>query len=258
MSKKKPGADKNSSGELIYGIHPVSEALKAGRRRFSEILVAEGKSENRHRDIIELAESKRVKIKQIKAAALTTKTGTDSHQGIAAYVSSYPYVGLNEIMASPAGDKKPPFILILDSVVDPHNLGALSRTALCAGVDGLVIMKDRAASPGPAASKASAGALEHMKVARVTNIVNTIKELKDEGFWIVGLDANGDCSLYESDMASSLGLVVGGEDKGVRPLVRKNCDMIISIPQEGPVNSLNASVAGAVVMYEAYRQRQVK
>jgi len=134
-------------------------------------------------------------------------------------------------------------------------LGALLRTALCAGVDGIVIPKDRSALPTPAVSKASAGALEHSSLARVTNMVNTIKHLKEKGLWILGLDRIAEQSVFSSDLKGSIALVVGGEAKGIRPLVKKHCDMLMSIPQSSRINSLNASAAGAVVMYEAFRQR---
>jgi len=148
------------------------------------------------------------------------------------------------------------FLLLLDNIVDPQNLGALIRTALCSGVNGIIIPNDRSAMPTPSVSKASAGALEHIKMACVTNLVNAVKELKGNGVWIAGLDRSSKQVLYDSDLTGHLGIIVGGEDKGVRPLVAKNCDFLISIPQTGPVNSLNASVAGAVVMYEALRQRR--
>jgi len=148
------------------------------------------------------------------------------------------------------------FLLLADSISDTHNLGALIRTALCAGVDGVIIPKDRAAAPLPSVSRASAGALEHMPVVQVTNLVNTIAELKEKGMWIAGMAADADQSLFESNLTGPLALVIGGEEKGIRPLVRKHCDFLIRIPQEGQIDSLNASVAGAVVMYEAYRQRK--
>ena len=151
-----------------------------------------------------------------------------------------------------------PFLLLLDHIVDPHNLGALLRTAFCAGLDGVVITKDRSAQPSPAVSKASAGTMEHISLTRVTNMVSTIKTLKESGLWVAGLDKHIGQSIYTSDLTGPMALVIGSEEKGIRPLVRKHCDLMIAIPQIGDVDSLNASVAGGVVMYEIYRQREAK
>ncbi|GBC63837.1 23S rRNA (guanosine(2251)-2'-O)-methyltransferas e RlmB [Desulfonema ishimotonii] len=236
--------------EILFGVHPVAEALRAGRREISEILMAGGRSSPRSEAIANQAAALKIPVRTVSSKKLTALTGSDFHQGIAACVSPYPYVGIGDILR-PAE----PFLLILDSVVDTHNLGALIRTALCAGINGVIIPKDRAASPSPAVSKASAGALEHMAIVRETNLVNVIRELKAARIWIAGLDMAGDQTLYKGNLTGPLALVVGGEEKGIRPLVRKQCDFLLSIPQEGPLNSLNASVAGAVVMYEAYRQR---
>jgi 23S rRNA (guanosine2251-2'-O)-methyltransferase len=144
---------------------------------------------------------------------------------------------------------------LLDHVLDVQNFGALIRTALGVGVGGVVVCKDRSASPTPAACKASAGALEHINLVRVTNLVQTLKVLQNAGIWTFGLDAGASGSIFDTDMAGSFALVVGGEEKGLRPLVRRQCDALVSIPQLGPVESLNASAAGAVALYEAYRQR---
>ena len=148
-----------------------------------------------------------------------------------------------------------PFLLLLDHIVDPHNLGALLRTAFCAGLDGVVITKDRSAKPTPAVSKASAGTMEHISLSRVTNMVSTIKTLQAAGLWVVGLDKHTGQSIYTSELTGPIALVIGSEEKGIRPLVKKNCDLMVAIPQVGNVDSLNASVAGGVVMYETYRQR---
>jgi 23S rRNA (guanosine2251-2'-O)-methyltransferase len=148
-----------------------------------------------------------------------------------------------------------PFFLLIDHVVDPHNLGALLRTALCVNVDGVIIPKDRSANPSPVVSKTSAGALEHIPLAQVANLVYAISELKKIGTWLIGLDKNGSQSLFGSDLTGSIGMVIGGEESGIRPLVKKNCDFLAFIPQSGPVSSLNASVAGGVAMYETFRQR---
>jgi 23S rRNA (guanosine2251-2'-O)-methyltransferase len=153
--------------------------------------------------------------------------------------------------------KSNPFLLLLDNIMDPHNLGALIRTALCVGIDGVIIPKDRSAQPSPTVSKASAGALEHISLSRVTNMVDTIKMLKKNGLWIAGMDKMSTESIFTCDLKGFNAIVIGGEGKGVRPLVKKHCDILLSIPQIGPLDSLNASVAGAVAMYEIFRQRQL-
>jgi 23S rRNA (guanosine2251-2'-O)-methyltransferase len=248
---------KKQKTEILYGIHPVFEALKAGRRKIYEIYVVGERPSKRQSQVVALAQRQKIPVKTVNRAQLESMTETDSHQGVGASVSLYPLSGFADIVdKTPLVDKNL-FLLLLDNVLDPHNLGALVRTALGVGIDGIVIPKDRSASPTPAVSKASAGALEHVYIVRVTNMVNTIKLLKKKGIWIVGMDRSADKSLYASDLTCSVALVVGGEGTGIRPLVKKNCDFLISIPQAGPVDSLNASVAGAVVMYEAFRQREL-
>jgi 23S rRNA (guanosine2251-2'-O)-methyltransferase len=185
---------------------------------------------------------------------LTALAGTEAHQGVAAVVGPYPVVPLQRLTS---GEKGPPLLLLLDGIQDPHNLGAIVRTALCAGAAGIVLPRDRSVGPTPAVSRVSAGALEHTALARVTNLARSIDSLKKAGFWIYGLVAAGGDSLFDCDLKGSLALVVGGEGKGLRRLVAERCDRIAAIPQRGPVGSLNASVAAAVALYEAYRQRSL-
>lgn len=244
--------------EVLYGIHPVFEALKAGRRNFYKIYLSQDKASKRLKKILEVAASFKIPIERIKTSKLESIAGTELHQGIGASVSPYPLAGLSDII-----DKRRPadaghFLLMLDNVVDPHNLGALIRTALCVGIDGVVITRDRSAMPTPAVSRSSAGALEHIVLAIATNMVSTMNLLKKKGIWIVGMDKVAQSSIFSFDFSGSIAVIIGGEEKGIRSLVKKHCDFIASIPQEGPVTSLNASVAGAVVMYEAFRQRKVK
>ncbi|MEA3280583.1 MAG: 23S rRNA (guanosine(2251)-2'-O)-methyltransferase RlmB [Thermodesulfobacteriota bacterium] len=241
--------------EILYGIHPIFEALKAGRRSFYKIYLSQDKASKRLQKILKAAASFKIPLERIRASKLESIAGTDLHQGIGAIVSPYPLTGLPDII-----DKRRPadanhFLLLLDNVADPHNLGALIRTALCVGTDGVIITKDRSALPTPAVSRSSAGALEHISLTLATNMVSTIKLLKKKGIWIVGMDKTAESSIFSFDFSGSIAIVIGGEEKGIRPLVKKHCDFATSIPQEGQVNSLNASVAGAVVMYEAFRQR---
>lgn len=241
--------------EILFGIHPVLEAIRASRRDFIEVCIA--KSSPRLEGLAASAESCHIPVKRISPSELKAMTGTEQHQGIAARVSPYPLADLSDIFDKAESDTRPPFLLIPDTVSDTNNLGALIRTALCAGVHGVILLKDRSASPTPAVSKASAGAMEHILVAKVTNLVTTIKELKKKGLWIIGTDTAANQSLFTTELTYPLAFVIGGEEKGIRPLVGKHCDLLIRIPQTGQIDSLNASVAGAVVMYEAFRQREM-
>ncbi len=246
---------KPSSTKILFGYHPVREALIARRRQFEVVYLAPGKGEARRSDIADLAAQAGIKVQWANPQKITALVGHPQHQDVAAKVSGYPISSLEEILSTQGGDKGALWLLMLDQVVDPQNFGAIVRTALCAGIHGVVLPKDHSAPPSPTASKASAGALEHMRVAYETNLVTTAKILKNQGFWIVGADRDGRQSLFDSDLKGPLVIVIGSEEKGLRPLVKRHCDFIISIPQSGPVGSLNASAAAAVFIYEAYRQR---
>jgi 23S rRNA (guanosine2251-2'-O)-methyltransferase len=241
--------------EILYGIHPVYEAMMAGRRRFFEIFFEQEKKSRRLGRLISLAEDKGILHKTVDADGLKTLVGATGHQGVAARVSSYPLIAVSDMLPKDAVKERKPFLLMLDSVLDPQNLGAIIRTALCVGVDGIVLPKDRSAPPTPSVSKASAGALEHIKLIRVTNLVNAIKECKKKGLWIYGLQKDAEQSIYTTDLSGSIAIVLGGEQKGIRPLVKRNCDFLVSIPQQGPMDSLNASVAASIAMYESFRQK---
>jgi len=239
--------------EILFGIHPVIEAIRAAKREIFEVYLAKDKLSRRIEMALSLVESSNISIKRISASRLSKIAQTDMHQGLGARVTPYPTNPVTDILDRPGDGNY--FFLLLDSVLDPHNLGALIRTALGVGIDGVVIPKDRSASPTPVVSKASSGALEHVFLSRVTNLVDTIKTLKGKGIWVAGMEKDASQSLFVSDLTCPLAIIVGGEEKGLRPLVKKHCDFLISIPQIGKVSSLNASVAGGVVMYEAFRQR---
>ena len=243
--------------EILYGFHPVYEALRADRRTFHEIYISKQTHSKRIERIRSEADRKNILIQEVRPEKLQAIGGTVSHQGVMARVTAYPLVDSADLLETDWSGVRLPFFLLLDQIVDPHNLGAIIRTALCAGIDGVIIPKDRSAFPTPAVSRISAGALEHIRVAQVNNLARFINTLKDQNVWIVGLDQNAGNSVYAVDLTGAVGLVVGGEEKGIRPLVKKNCDFLISIPQSGPVGSLNASVAGAIAIYELYRQRFV-
>lgn len=237
----------------LWGVHPVVEALQDGRRKFFKLYLASDKMSGRREEIISMASKAGIAIEHRRAQQLTSDIGHDRHQGVLAEVSTYPFCRMNQIVDAGGAS---PFVLVLDQIVDPHNFGAIVRTAQCAGMHGIVVPKDRSAPPSAAASKASAGALEHARIACVANLSNSIKQLKADGLWVAGADRQGQTDLFGADLTGPLALVIGSEEKGLRPLVRKQCDFILSVPQVGPIGSLNASVAAAVIMYEAFRQRE--
>ena len=241
--------------EIIYGIHPVFEAVKANRREFFKLYVAKGKRSHRLQQLLTLAKASRISIQALSAEQLKAKTRSSQHQGIGAMVGAYPFFDFADLIGHIHSSNSPPLLIVLDGVLDPRNLGAVARSALAVGADGVIIPKDRSAPPSPTASKASAGALEHIRLIQVTNLVRAIQALKDSGIWIFGLDKAAGQSLYSMELTGSVALVIGGEEKGIRPLVKKQCDEHISIPQCGTVGSLNAAAAATVAGYEVYRQR---
>ncbi len=241
--------------EILYGIYPVIEAISANRRDIYEVYIEKGKTSQRVKKVLALAESKKIPIVTVKPSTLKSITGTEIHQGIGAKTSGYAYARLSDVNDKIQKDHSNGLILLLDNILDPQNLGALIRTALCVQVDGIIIPKDRSALPTPAVSKASAGALEHVALVCVVNMARTMNTLKEMGWWIVGMDKASGQSIFFSDLTGSVAIVVGGEEKGMRPLVKNHCDFLMSIPQTGPVSSLNAAVAGAIAMYEVFRQR---
>lgn len=242
--------------EILYGHHPVNEALKVGMRTVAEIWLVRGKSSPRLEKIAATALAGDIPLKRATPARLSALAGSERHQGVCARVSNFPYAALDAVVKGVMPNRAYPVCLLLDSIQDPHNLGALIRTAYCAGIDGVVIPKDRSAAATPAVSKISAGALEHTRLVRATNLVEVMATLKARGLWVAGLDRGAGDTLFSMDFNVPLAIVVGSEEKGLRPRVKKHCDMLIRIPQKGGVDSLNASVAGGIVMYEVFRQRQ--
>lgn len=247
---------KTNAHDLLYGIHSVAAAITAGRRDIFCVYVADAqKNKERQQQIITLARQSEVPVEIASEADMTSMTGTEAHQGIAARTGPYPFFSLEKILASSSKQNQPPSLLIIDGVTDTHNLGALVRTAICAGLTGIVIPKNNAASPTPVASKISAGALEFARIARETNIARTVDFLKENGVWIAGLASDTKQSIYETDLSGAIALVVGDEHKGIRRLVKEKCDFLMAIPQSRKIDSLNVSVAGGIAMYELYRQR---
>ena len=241
---------------MLYGYHPVVEALRAGRRKVHRIYVVHAKTTSRALEIFQLAEQAGIAVEPTTADALAKMAGDRHHQGIAASVSPYPFCSLEAMLATQRQAHGAPLVVVLDQILDPHNLGAMARTALCAGALGMVIPKDRSAQPTAGSSKVSAGAIEHLAVSSVTNLVNALQILKNHGFWIAGAERDGQIDLFRADLGGPLAIVIGGEEKGLRPLVKKQCDYTLAIPQEGILGSLNASVSAGIIMYEVFRQRR--
>jgi 23S rRNA (guanosine2251-2'-O)-methyltransferase len=248
---------KMAESNYLWGFHPINEALRAKRRTVQSLHLVLEKIKPREAALMRTARQSGVRIKGTSSQQLDVMVGHKRHQGICARVSPYPMSTLDAILDRAEHSGQPPFILALDQIVDPQNLGAIIRTAHCAGVHGVLVPKKNSAPPSAAASKASAGALEHMLVAYVTNMVDALKRMKQRAIWLTGADQNGTVTVFASDLTGPLAVVIGGEEKGIRPLVKKQCDFIVSVPQAGTVGSLNASAAAAVVMYEAFRQRQL-
>jgi 23S rRNA (guanosine2251-2'-O)-methyltransferase len=240
--------------EILYGIHPIREALVTRAHTVREIWISRSGSSTKLNKILTKARGLGIKVRTLDRQRLEAKAGTARHQGIIAFLSPYGYVEIETIVEASLA-RAPALIVVLDGIEDPQNLGALIRTAYVCGVHGVVMPKDRAAPLTGAVAKASAGALEHCQVARVTNLRRTLDLLKEKGIWVVGLTLEGDRPIYELDLCQPTALVIGGEAKGIRPLIRQTCDLRASIPQHGRLDSLNAAAAGAMALYETMRQR---
>lgn len=234
----------------IYGVNPVLEALRAHPRDVHRILVERGGG--RREKVADLASEYNIPIVDTSGQELARRAHGGVHQGIAAELREREYAELEDLIDAPA----PQFLLVLDGVTDPQNLGALVRSAHALGAQGVIIPRDRAAGITPAAEKASAGALEHCAVAQVTNVARAIEQLKEANIWTVALAADGEQELSAIDLTSPIAIVLGSEGKGVRPLVQKTCDHVARIPMAGKVSSLNVSAAGAIALYEVARQRR--
>ena len=236
----------------LTGIHAVREALQSGRA-LERILVARGRKGDRIEEIVRLARERGIPVRFEDRAQLDRLAGREEHQGVVALAAAKRAAALEEIIAT-AGTKS--LLVLLDGIEDPRNLGAIARSALAAGAAGVVIAERRAAGLTDAASRASAGALEHLPVARVVNLARAMEELKEAGWWLVGLDEHAEKSHTEQDLTGKIAFVLGGEGKGLHDLIKKRCDFLVSIPTTGPVRSLNVSVAAGIVLFEAVRQRR--
>ncbi|HOY45904.1 MAG TPA: 23S rRNA (guanosine(2251)-2'-O)-methyltransferase RlmB [bacterium] len=238
----------------IYGRNPVLEWLRAGYPA-EKLLVSRELGGVALQEISKLAAAGPIAVESLPRNELARVAGSDNHQGVAARVTLPDYVEVDDILATASGRNEPPLIALLDCIQDPHNFGAILRTAEGAGVHGVLIPKDNAAPMTPAVFKASAGAAAHVAVARITNLSRTMAELKEKGFWFTGADEEGSKLYTELDLRGPTGLVLGSEGKGLRRLVREECDFVARIPLRGKVSSLNVSVAAALLFFEARRQR---
>lgn len=242
--------------DKIIGRNPVAEAIKSGRQ-IDKIIVKKGEIEGSLRPIIKKARDAGIPIIEAERQKLDQLSEGGNHQGVIAYVATHSYASVSDILSGAREKGRPPFVIILDKITDPHNLGSIIRTANCAGADGIIIPKRGSVGLNEVVAKTSAGAIEYVPVAKVTNISQTIEDLKKEGLWIAGAEAGGS-PMYKQDLTGAIGLVIGSEGEGISRLVKEKCDFLVEIPMFGDVNSLNASVAAAVLMYEVVRQKGEK
>ncbi|MBQ3053671.1 MAG: 23S rRNA (guanosine(2251)-2'-O)-methyltransferase RlmB [Clostridia bacterium] len=240
---------------IVFGRNAVTELLK-GDRDTDKILIAKGI--DRNGDIERLAKQKKIVISYVEKQKLDEITEKGNHQGVCAYVSQIKYAQVSDILKLARDRNEPPFVIILDEITDPHNLGAVMRTACSAGCHGIIMPKRRSCPVNGTVSKVAAGAAEHLLVARVSNLASSIDALKKEGMWIVGGDMNGEQNYFDADLTGSLGIIVGNEGEGISRLLKEKCDFLVKIPMPGKTESLNVSVAAAVLTYESLRQRMKK
>lgn len=252
QEKNTPEAEERFS-DVIVGRNPVTEALRSGRE-IDKLLVAHGAAEGSVKAIIAKCRDRGILVKEVSPQKLDFMSGGASHQGVALIVAAHKYCSVDDILSYAEEKGEPPFVIICDGIEDPHNLGAIIRTAEASGVHGIIIPQRRSASLNAVVAKSAAGALEYMRVARVTNLSAEIDSLKEKGMWIYAADMDGD-TWCTADMKGSCGLVIGSEGRGVSRLVKDKCDKTVSLPMLGNINSLNASVAAGILMYEIVRQR---
>jgi 23S rRNA (guanosine2251-2'-O)-methyltransferase len=258
MKKNGPEISRAGSRRDLYGLNPVLEALRAGRRAIDEITIADGVRHQRLDELIELARARKVPIRRAPRVKLDRETGEGKHQGVIAKVAAARYADAGELLDSIAdrvGRDSPPLVMVLDGVEDPRNFGAILRTAECAGVDGVFISERRAVGLNETVAKAAAGAVEYVPVSRASSVVRLIEQLKERNVWVVGTVADAPAAYTDWDWTLPAALVLGGEGSGLHRLVRERCDTLVSIPLYGQVGSLNVSVAAGIVLFEARRQR---
>ena len=238
---------------LIYGKNAIREAINSGKT-INKLFVENGAKDNVGAELLNLARNNKIKIVFETGQNMQKKVNTNKHQGFIAEITDFSYSTTSEILKLAEEKGEHPFVVVLDSIMDPHNLGAIVRTAEAIGVHGIILQKDRAVAVNDTVYKTSAGAISNMKIARVVNLSNEINYLKKQGLWVYGLELGGE-GLYSTNLKGPIALVVGSEGFGMKELVKKNCDSIVTLPMRGQVNSLNASVACGVALYEIARQR---
>jgi 23S rRNA (guanosine2251-2'-O)-methyltransferase len=242
--------------DRLTGIHAVREALESGRA-LERIVVARGRHGDRIEELVRSAREHGVPVRFEERAQLDRLAGTAQHQGVVALAGAKKAASFEDLMAA-AKNGNAGLLVLLDGVEDPHNLGAVIRSALASGASGVVLPERRAAGLNETVARAAAGALEHLPVARVVNLARSMEELKEAGYWLVGLDEHAPKNYTEVDLTGAIAIVLGGEGEGLHELVKKRCDFLVSIPTTGPVRSLNVSVAAGIVLFEAVRQRRLK
>ena len=241
--------------DYIEGRNSVLELLRSGKD-INKLYIQKGEKHGSINDIITLAKERRIVIVEVDKQKLDQMSETHNHQGVIANIPPYEYVDVEDILAYAKEKGESPFIVMLDEIEDPHNLGSIIRTAECCGVHGVIIPKRRAASVNSTVSKTSAGAVEYMRIARVNNLNDTIRFLKENDVWIYGTEMEGAVEYNKQDYSGGCCLVIGNEGQGMERMVKENCDVLVKIPMSGKINSLNASVSAGIVMYEIYNQRK--
>ena len=252
--KAKPAAPAEEVEGQLEGRNALTEALKAGRT-IDKVFIADGDTDKGLQRLAAQAKEAGAVIVPVDRRKLDMMSFTRSHQGVIALAAAHEYFTIDDILEEAASRGETPLIVICDELSDPHNLGAIMRSAECAGAHGVIIPKRRSVGLTATVAKASAGAMEYMKVARVTNINNAIADLKEKGVWVFGAAGEGSVPMYKADLTGPAAIVIGNEGDGLSQLVRKNCDMLVHIPMKGKISSLNASAAASILLYEAVRQR---
>lgn len=251
---KRNNKENEKFDDQVEGRNSVIELLESGRD-INKIYISNGEKHGSINKVIELAKKRKVVISQVDRNKINQMSQTDNNQGVIAIVPPFDYCDVEDILQDAKNKNEDPFVVILDGIEDPHNLGSIIRTAETAGVHGIIIPKRRAAQVNSTVNKVSAGAVEHMKIARVNNINETIKYLKDEGLWVCGTDMNTNTYYYDQDFKMPIAIVIGSEGFGMSRLVKENCDFLVKIPMKGKITSLNAAVSAGIVMYEVVEQR---
>jgi len=246
---------KSVDNSIIYGLNPVFEAFKARKRRCYKLVIEHGKNQTRLQALIKLAHENKVHIETIPKTIFQKKYRNHNHQGVVGIFSVIQTLALKELIEISFKNSRLPVLVAIDSIQDPQNLGAIIRSADAFGIQGMILPKNRTSTLNETVAKCSSGAIEHLLISTTTNLVRGIEQLKEAGFWIVGVIPDGSTHCYQYKFDAPTVLIIGGEEKGIRPLLKKSCDSTLKIPMEGSLGSLNASAAAAVIFYEVLRQK---